>query len=207
MPQELHRHIEEQKTACSEIVASKVSSTPLFVHTRYFGAMRVSDPDEADEGAAKNFKDAYVYIYVRVQVFSHSNASSRDYVLTGDSGRKLMETFDVMLRAQCSEAQQWRRRGACNSACRAVQTPTSQKRWSRIQPGGAAVFHRATPPHLARRCQFSPTWSSQEPLVNDNCIRSGDLFDREGQSYLIALALLPSYGASGRLSKQHLFNG
>lgn len=24
MPQELHRHIEEQKTACSEIVASKV---------------------------------------------------------------------------------------------------------------------------------------------------------------------------------------
>lgn len=64
MPQELHRHIEEQKTACSEIVASKVSSTPLFVHTRYFGAMRVSDPDEADEGAAKNFEDAYVYIYI-----------------------------------------------------------------------------------------------------------------------------------------------
>lgn len=29
MPQELHRHIEEQKAACAEIVASKVRLMPL----------------------------------------------------------------------------------------------------------------------------------------------------------------------------------
>lgn len=72
MPQELHRHIEEQKTACSEIVASKVPRTRIHSACVLWCDV-VSDPCGTGGGTAKSLKT-----YARVPAYLWSDAMKKN---------------------------------------------------------------------------------------------------------------------------------